>query len=63
MDKEIAERMHPFEETLERVDDIPGIGRRTAEDVLVEIGDDVSRFASAQQLASWARPVSDSLAL
>jgi len=55
MDKEIAERMRPFEETLERVDDIPGMGRRTAEDVLAEIGVDMSRFASASQLASWAR--------
>jgi len=55
MDKEIAERMRPFEETLERVDDIPGMGRRTAEDVLAEIGVDMSRFSSAPQLASWAR--------
>lgn len=55
MDEEIAERMRPFEEALERVDSIPGMGRRTAEDVLAEIGTDVSRFASAAQLASWAR--------
>jgi transposase len=55
MDKEIAERMSPFEETLKRVDGIPGMGRRTAEDVLAEIGVDMSRFASASQLASWAR--------
>lgn len=55
MDEEIANRMHPFEETLKRVDNIPGMGRRTAEDVLAEIGVDVSRFASAPQLASWAR--------
>jgi transposase len=55
MDKEIAERMRPFKETLERVDGIPGMGRRTAEDVLAEIGVDMSRFASASQLASWAR--------
>jgi transposase len=33
---------------------IPGINRRTAEVVLAEIGTDMSRFATAQQLASWA---------
>jgi len=33
---------------------IPGINRRTAEVVLAEIGTDMSRFATPQQLASWA---------
>lgn len=55
MDEEIAERMRPFEEVLERVDGIPGMGRRTAEDVLAEIGDNVSRFPTAAHLASWAK--------
>jgi transposase len=55
MDEEIAERMRPFEEALERVDGIPGMGRRTAEDVLAEIGVDVSRFPTAAHLASWAK--------
>lgn len=55
MDQEIAERMRPFEEALERIDGIPGMGRRTAEDVLAEIGCDVSRFPTAAQLASWAK--------
>jgi transposase len=55
MDEEIAGRMRPFEEALERVDGIPGMGRRTAEDVLAEIGVDVSRFPTASRLASWAK--------
>ncbi|MDD4986847.1 MAG: IS110 family transposase [Dehalococcoidales bacterium] len=55
MDAEIASRMCPFEEALERVDGIPGMGRRTAEDVLAEIGVDVSRFSTAAQMASWAK--------
>jgi len=33
---------------------IPGIGQRTAENVLAEIGDDMSRFPTAGHLASWA---------
>jgi transposase len=55
MDEEIAGRMRPFEKTLERVDGIPGMGRRTAEDVLAEIGDNVDRFRTAAHLASWAK--------
>ena len=55
MDEEIAERMSPIGDALERVDGIPGMGRRTAEDVLAEIGADVSRFPTAAQLASWAK--------
>ena len=55
MDDEISERMRPFGEALERVDGIPGMGRRTAEDVLAEIGGDVSRFPTAAHLSSWAK--------
>ena len=55
MDAEIVERMRPFEEAVQRIDSIPGMGRRTAEEVLAEIGGDVSRFPTAAQLASWAK--------
>lgn len=55
MDEEVAQRMRPFDEVIQRVDGITGIGRRTAEDVLGEIGTDMSRFPSAAHLASWAK--------
>jgi transposase len=51
---EIAERLRPFDEQLERLDGIPGVGRRTAEVLLAEIGPDPRRFSSAAHLASWA---------
>jgi transposase len=51
---QIAERMRPFEEAVERLETIPGVGRRTAEAILAEIGADMSRFSTAGQLASWA---------
>jgi transposase len=51
---EIAERMRPFGEALERLDTIPGIGVRMAEILIAEIGIDMSRFPSAAHLASWA---------
>ena len=51
---EVSERMAPLEDEMERLDEIPGIGRRVAEEVLAEIGTDMSRFPTANHLASWA---------
>jgi|SRR5215204_5457927 len=44
----------PVDEQIERLDGIPGVGRRTAEVLLAEIGTDMARFPSAAHLASWA---------
>jgi transposase len=51
---EIGERLHPFESALVRLQTIPGVGQRTAQVLLAEIGADLSRFPSAGHLASWA---------
>ena len=48
-------RLIPLEDAIDRIDDIPGIGRRNAEDIMAEIGADMSRFPSAAHLASWAK--------
>jgi transposase len=54
LDGEIGQRMRPFEEALERVDEIHGLGLRSAEDILAETGVDMSRFPSEAHIASWA---------
>lgn len=54
LDEEVAKRMHPFEQALAAVDTIPGVGRRTAEVIVAEVGTDMSRFPTAKHLASWA---------
>jgi transposase len=51
---EVAERVRPDEEAIERLDAIPGVGRRVAEALVAEIGTDMGRFPSAHHLASWA---------
>jgi len=51
---EIEERERPFAKTAARLKSIPGIGSRTAELILAEIGLDMSVFPSAGHLASWA---------
>jgi len=54
LSEEIKERMRPFEKALVAIDEIPGIGIRTAEQIIAEIGVDMSRFPTAEHLASWA---------
>jgi transposase len=51
---EIAERVGPVEPAVAHLDTIPGVGRRTAEILVAEIGTDMGRFPSAAHLASWA---------
>jgi transposase len=55
LDRAIEERMRPFEAAIAMIDEIWGIGRRTAEEVLAEIGLDVSRWPTHKHLASWAK--------
>lgn len=54
LDVEVTERMRPFEEPMDRMDAIHGMGRRSCEEVLAEIGLDMSRFRTAAHIASWA---------
>jgi len=52
--KEITERLDPHKEVLERLETIPGVGRRIAQVIAAEVGLDVAMFPTAQHLASWA---------
>lgn len=54
LDEEVSRVVAPFGEQLERLCTIPGIRERTAQVVIAEIGVDMSRFPTAQHLASWA---------
>jgi len=54
IDTEIEQRLVPFVEQARRLRTIPGIGQRGAEVVIAEIGVDMSRFPTADHLASWA---------
>lgn len=55
LDQEVAARLEPHQEDLDRLDEIPGVGRRGAEVILAEVGADLSRFPTAAHLASWAK--------
>jgi transposase len=53
-DTQIQAISGPFEAAIGLLDTIPGIARPTAEMIVAEIGTDMSRFPSADHLASWA---------
>jgi transposase len=50
---EIETHLAPFVEAAARLATIPGVQQRAAETLLAEIGVDMSRFPSADHLASW----------
>lgn len=53
-DEQIETYGHPFEEAVVWLDTIPGVARQTAEVMVAEIGNDMSRFPSAAHLSAWA---------
>ena len=55
LDAKIEEMIAPFASAVERLDEIPGIGPVAAAVIIAEIGIDMSRFPTAQHLASWAK--------
>ena len=50
----LEELLAPFAETVERLDAIPGINRRTAEVLIAELGVDMAVFPTAAHVASGA---------
>jgi transposase len=52
--KHMDEHFPDDDESLRLLDTIPGVDRKTAELILAEVGSDMSRFPSADHLASWA---------
>lgn len=54
LDLEIKERLKDNQEEIELLDSIPGIALQTAQQIIAEVGPDMSRFKSAAHLASWA---------
>ena len=53
LDTTVDELMAPFDEAATRLLSIPGVGKRTAETIVAEIGVDMTRFPSPAHLASW----------
>lgn len=54
IDAYLLDAMQPYAWAHNLLQTIPGIDRISAALILIEIGDDMSRFGSAERLASWA---------
>ena len=54
MDIIIDTYMAEYWEAIKKLEQIPGIGKKSAEIILAEIGLDMNQFPSAGHLASWA---------
>jgi transposase len=54
MDEDVKEKMEHAQPQIDLMDEIPGIGRRSAERIIAEIGVDMEQFQSASHLCSWA---------
>jgi len=55
LDERIASLCEPWERQVAQLDAIPGIGVTNAQDLIAEIGVDMSVFPTAGHLCSWAR--------
>jgi len=51
---QIEEALAPFAREAARLDAIPGVGPRTAEILIAELGVDMRQFPTARHVASWA---------
>jgi transposase len=55
LDARIEALIGPFAQTVDRLDEIPGIGQTAAHLLIAEIGVDMTRFPTAGHLVSWAK--------
>jgi transposase len=55
LDAQIEAMTAPFAQAVERLDEVPGIGRIAAAIIIAEVGLDMTRFPTAAHLASWAK--------
>ena len=54
MDEDIKKKTESMNEYIELLDEIPGIGRRSAERIIAETGIEMKQFRNADHFASWA---------
>jgi transposase len=55
LDARVDELIAPFVKAVEQLDEIPGIGQRSAQELIAEIGVTMTAFPTAAHLVSWAK--------
>jgi transposase len=55
LDARIEQMIAPFARAVEMLDEITGIGLRSAQEIIAEVGVDMNAFPTAAHLVSWAK--------
>lgn len=53
LDNMIDDEMKKYEDSVKKLDEMPGVGKESAQTILAETGVDMDRFPTAAHLASW----------
>ena len=53
LDQELATLLHPHQDAVQRLAEVPGLGVDSAQQIIAEVGPTAATFPSGQQLASW----------
>ena len=55
LDTQIEAHLAPFDQAVQRLDEMPGVGPVAAAIIIAEVGLDMTRFPTAGHLVSWAK--------
>ena len=53
LDQELATLLHPHQDAVQRLAEVPGLGVDSAQQIIAEVGPTAATFPSGQQLSSW----------
>jgi len=53
MDDYLNDKLNGYDDAMKRLQEVPGIGSRSAQVIVAELGVDMSRFPSSKHLAKW----------
>src|SRR5262249_60013197 len=53
LDQELASLLHPHQDAVQRLAEVPGLGVDSAQQIIAEVGATAATFPSEKQLSSW----------
>jgi transposase len=53
LDQEMATLLHPHQDAVQRLAEVPGLGVDSAQQIIAEVGPTAATFPSAKRLSSW----------